>query len=367
MHSVRLKGVVFFAAVACGSAAQGATLIPVVPVPGSTITYIGGLNDENIITGSYVTSDGVTHGYFGTLDGQYQTFDYGAGDTHPLAISNDGYISGYASGVGERIYGYEFVRAPDGSITTIDNKRRHGTPLNGLAQGIVKNINFVGDYWDENFLTHGYVGKGAYLRAELTLPFDTDKVRPRGLNQDGTVVGYFRDLDQIDRDNFRGFILKDDVATAFDYPDPRANYVWPEASNKHGIIAGAWAANDGSVEEAFLFDTIKGKFRTITVPGALYPIARGINAAGIVALSSDIGGFIYCPGKSNCPVGDRKAIHMSNTWISAPPGSVQTAICNNRCVGPWGRSSAKANVTARREAMKRDPELQRELSLPFRP
>jgi len=47
--------------------AVAATLIPVTPFPGSTLTSVSGINDSNQISGEYTTSDGIEHAFFGPL------------------------------------------------------------------------------------------------------------------------------------------------------------------------------------------------------------------------------------------------------------------------------------------------------------
>src|SRR2546421_9214077 len=73
---------------------EAGTLIPVAPVSGSTSMFVAGINDSDVITGGYVTSDGKEHGYFGPLSGKsYQTFDVGKKGTEARGINNSNYVT----------------------------------------------------------------------------------------------------------------------------------------------------------------------------------------------------------------------------------------------------------------------------------
>src|SRR3954453_1489190 len=129
------RSVALAAVVLCGSAAGAGVLVAIPPVPGSTATYVTGINNANIITGFYETADGASNDFFGSLDGHYTTFDAPAGQTFTEAINDAGYITGVSNVPNENcpIEGCAFIRGPDGTITTILNKRR---PMDGQAQGV---------------------------------------------------------------------------------------------------------------------------------------------------------------------------------------------------------------------------------------
>jgi hypothetical protein len=305
------------AAVLAGLAAfalpsEAGTLIPVVPFPGSTSTSVLGINDNNIIVGTYMDSDGVEHGYFGTLDGNYTSFDYTANTvdgTEPRAINGDGWITGYAPASNEGfLFGYEFARKPDGTIVTI---KKDSVPLDGIAQGITKGQESVGDYWDTvNFIRYGYYAKKGKYQEDLTLPFDTTRTAPRAINSAGTVVGFFSTSGTM-----HGFLLKGGVATQIDYPDQAAVSTGLEGINDKGMVTGGWTDADNN-SFAFLYDTTNSTFTPLTIDGATFTQVWGINKAGLIAVDSDAGVFIYCPKKpSKCPGGGReislgKPIHV---------------------------------------------------------
>lgn len=298
------------ASAAFASPAGAGTLIPVVPFPGSTSTSVFGINDNNTIVGSYIDSDGVEHGYFGTLDGTYTSFDYTASTvdgTEPRAINGDGWITGYAPASNEGfLFGPEFARKPDGSIVTI---KKDGAPLDGIAQGITKGQESVGDYWDTvNFIRYGYYAKKGKYQEDLTLPFDTTRTAPRAINSAGTVVGFFSVSGTM-----HGFLLKGGVATQIDYPDPNAVSTTFEGINDKGVATGGWTDADNN-SFAFLYDSTTSTFTPFTVDGASFIQIWGINKAGLIAVDSDTGVFIYCPKKpSKCPVGGGR-----ENWLGKP-------------------------------------------------
>src|SRR3569833_565403 len=128
-------------AVAVCSKANAAVYVPVIPVAGaqSGSTVVLGINDNNIIAGSYLTSDGVRHGFFGTLDGNYTTFDAGVTSTDARGIGNDGSITGDADDAQGNIYPFE--RLPNGTVKAITF---HGQMFtSGLAQGFNSKNYFV--------------------------------------------------------------------------------------------------------------------------------------------------------------------------------------------------------------------------------
>ena len=48
--------------------AWAGVLVPIAPVPRSVSMLVVGINDSNVVTGSYTTADGQRHGFVGTID-----------------------------------------------------------------------------------------------------------------------------------------------------------------------------------------------------------------------------------------------------------------------------------------------------------
>jgi hypothetical protein len=240
------------------------TLIPVPAVPGSTSTSVSGINDRNIIAGEYDTPDGGTHGYFGTLDGQYTGFDGPAGWTIVAGINNAGYITVLSNYQTEdcRFIGCEYIRNPNGSFAAIE---KVGTRLDGIPGGITAHQRFVGWYFaGDGSGVYGYYGRGTKYLSDLTLPFETNITMPRDVNKNGMVVGQFSDPTTRD---YIAFIVKDGVASAIEYPDPTVTDTWFSGVNRGGMVSGFWQDQAGSVR-AFLYDPVAIAFSPIDVAGA---------------------------------------------------------------------------------------------------
>ena len=62
-----------------------ATVVPVTPAPGAVQTIVFGINRHGEITGSWIDTSNVTHGFFGPLNGTYTSFDYGGTSTGTAA------------------------------------------------------------------------------------------------------------------------------------------------------------------------------------------------------------------------------------------------------------------------------------------
>jgi hypothetical protein len=316
------------------AAAQAGILVQVSAFPGSSATYIRAINDKNVITGYYMTGDGLPHGFVGTLNGQYTSFDASANGTMPLGIDNAGYItigSNFSSDC--PVSGCAFIRAPDGTISQVHKGKRM---LDAVVQGITNGAHFVGDYAVDgtpnvNPTFYGFYGKRDHYRASLTLPFTTPQTRPRGVNRAGTVVGFYSD---VDNGTFPGFVLENGVATSIAYPDDNAWQVYLEAVNDSGLVAGSWVDFALTGEHAFLYDIQQNAFSPITVRHATYVLANSINNAGVVAISAGDTSYIYCTNKSACPAHGAGAVELPDKWLVAPAGSVRSVLCRNSCLTP---------------------------------
>jgi len=339
MHKFFLP--IIMASALCTAIAHAGILVPIPPVPGSIFTDVFGINDLNAIVGQYLTPDGVIHGFTGTLDGKYETFDYpGSSWTEGRGINKDGYVTGDSFDVQNNFYGPTFIRTPDGKIKPIE---QDGLVLNGKAQGIIAHANLIGEQAvnDQGHLRfYGFYARGSNYRSELTLPFNTDRTRPRGLNTTGNVVvGYFHDLD--DSSHFyRGFLLTNGIATAVDFPDQSTYDTYLEGVNRKGLIVGSWNNEDGSAGQAFLFDPARNRFRVIALPGTSPPAADGINNAGLVVAADETGSYLYCPNRKTCPLQGPISKQIPEHWVSAAMFS-RTLPCRNNCLGPVQHTSLR--------------------------
>ncbi|MBV9571194.1 MAG: hypothetical protein JO056_08130 [Alphaproteobacteria bacterium] len=347
-------------------------LVPIPPVPGSTSMGAAGINDLNQIAGTFGTSDNLYHGFVGDLNGNYVTFDASAGGTSVHALNNNGYVTGGAFDNPDDFVGKAFVRKPNGAIKLIT---KDGSAFDGYGDGITNKAVFVGSIYQfadsrisDLLYELGYYGKGHAYQADLVLPFNTYQTRPRGINRYGEVIGYYTDVDHAVNGSYptSGFVLKNGVATRVVYPDPNAFYVFLNGLNDKGKIVGAWLHVDQTPQHAFVYDFERNRFKLIDVPGETRVTASGINNSGVVTVSAGGKAYIYCPKKKTCPIQSPSAIEVPERWISAA-GYPRTVPCKNGCKGPFHPSRTQLDPAAVREAITRDPEIQRELRLPFRP
>jgi uncharacterized membrane protein len=121
---------------------------------------------------------------------------------------------------------------------------------------------------------HGFVlSKGVVTQLDVPVAgiLSTD---PQGLNDGGTVVGYYVDASNASH----GFTWK--AGTYTELPDaPNAVQTVPYAINSQGDIAGSWLDGSG-VTHGFLLKN--GAYTSIDVPGAVQTIANGINDSDVI-------------------------------------------------------------------------------------
>lgn len=271
--------------------AMGATLVPVAPVAGASATTVYAINDDDVVAGSFIGADGIEHGFFGTIDGRYTTFDAGTGGTQARGISDDGFITGFSnSQSGDAGAQPIFERNPNGKIIGV---KRAGEQLMGYAYGIENAKNrFVGAYWDPlKHQTVAFLGhKGAWLR-DVTISAVHQASAARGVNSTGAIVGgYFMPP-------LHGFMLSGRTLATVDYPGAAATEL--EAVNDDGKAVGQWIDGHDRTH-SFVLDTATSEFTDIAVRGAREVRAWSINAAGAVALDTDIGAFVWCAKKRVC-------------------------------------------------------------------
>jgi hypothetical protein len=86
--------------------------------------------------------------------------------------------------------------------------------------------------------------------------------------------------------------------------------------NNNGQAVGQWFTAREK-PRGFLLDIASNTFTDIDVPGAQRVAAWNINNAGAVAVSTDIGSFIWCEDDSACPAGG-KSVGIP-THVTATP------------------------------------------------
>jgi opacity protein-like surface antigen len=283
------------------SSAAAATLVPVPDVPNSRKTTVFAINDNNVIAGSYLGKDHVEHAFFGPL-GSYTTFDAGPGGTEARGINNSGVIAG-ASNAQNGITSEEiaFIRKSDGRIVTVSG-------IKGRAQGINNSNEFAGTYWDfTDFDAVAFIGDHLQYKRDVSLPVQLQASEGTGRNDYGYVVGSFFAPPE------RGFIRGAHVMYVVDFPSRRSTGTQLEGVNNLSQVVGNWFDDKGH-PHAFQMEIATGRVTDIEVPGAKRVHTWGINNNGAVAVSTNIGSFIWCELDGACPAGGtpvKAAVHFA--------------------------------------------------------
>ncbi|MGH6875856.1 MAG: hypothetical protein ACREHV_00605 [Rhizomicrobium sp.] len=268
-------------------------------VSGSTETVAFGINDSGTVTGLYLDSNGVEHGFVGPDNGSnYSSFDDStAPDTQGRGISPDGHITGIANALsGDASTYIPFERTPKGAITDVT---RNGMTLNYLIQGINSKDIFTGNYENSSLQYIGHVGKNAKYASSIKLNgIDNTGVAGRDIDDAGDIVGWYLDAGG----NEHGFLLSRGKATTIDHPGGATTL---EGINNKGTISGLYTDTSGN-RHGFTYDIKTRKFHEIAVPGSTFVEVWGLNDQGLVALDGENSdgvfvGYIYCPSSKNCP------------------------------------------------------------------
>ena len=310
------KFVLGLAGVALPTLSQAATLVTVTPPPGAVATVAFGINNQNVIAGSYFDSAGVEHGFFGPLNGTYTTFDYGGTSigTEPRAINDNGDLTGFAPDPSFAV-GAEFLRQANGTIVTIE---KNGAPLDGVAQGIIKkSVTSTGDYIDPNTgIRTGYLARGGIYQSDVDVVLNATRTSPRALNEHGTMAGFFVDSAGVQH----GFILGKGPLQVIDADASGTTAL--EGINKKELVSGQLTGGDGN-PHAFLYDNATGKFTSIDIPdGSVLQQAWGVNDKGAVAVSTDVAAYIYCTRDVHCLDGGA-AIADGRVWKAKTGASLR--------------------------------------------
>lgn len=303
-------------------AKKTAQLIPIIPYPGATTTTLLGIaDDNNTVAGSYTDADGNTHGFYGTLDGNYTSFDFGTSNfTQARAISPDGStITGFSNNDGVHCDFQEWEKIGKKAAKAV---KKGKIALAGEAQGINSKGQFAADYCDTggSGTVFGMLGQKGKWKSDVTTPFESVYTGERGINTDGTIVGFYVDSGT----NLQvGTIIQNGTTTQVIDPGPNETYTVMESINDSNIATGQWDDTNGFVH-GFSYDVKKAKFTEIDDPNAAsFTQTWGINKSGLIAVSSDAASYVYCDLKpAKCPNIGTKAITIQVREAAVKPGKM---------------------------------------------
>ena len=104
-----------------------------------------------------------------------------------------------------------------------------------------------------------------------------------------------------------------------DYPSADAAGTAVEGINDSGQAVGQWSDSAGNTH-SFLLDIATNTFTDILVSGATNVYAWNINNQGGVAVSSDVGSFVWCKRARQCPSG---GVSVAAPVHTGQPGVLQ--------------------------------------------
>lgn len=341
MNSVALVGLMAVFA----TPAAAATLFQIVPVQGSTSTNVYGINNNDVITGSWMDPSGVEHGYVGPVDGSnYTLFDDTGAGTEPRGLDDAGDVGGFGnSQVGVASEYIPFERLASGKIKTVVNAK--GKKLNYLIQGFNKNGVFAGGLVNKSSVDVAYLGQNAVETKAVKLSLGNTGTAARGIDNAGDIVGWYLNTSGIQT----GFLISGGNATSIIYPDASEASTVMEGINNKGIATGQWTDTSGIIH-SFMYNIATGVFKPIKIPGAVsFTQAWGINDKGEIAVGSDAGFYIDCT-KSTCPAAGPAVAEGKE--ISVPKVLMQTHACKDGCVSNELEVALKAPAQLREPIVK---------------
>jgi hypothetical protein len=244
--------------------------------PGATGgTSPTGINTAGTVTGFYTTDH--AHGFVRSSSGTFTSFDVGT-DTNPVAINNNGVITGYARPSG-------FVRASDGSVTgfsTKDSIAMFPTAING--KGVI-----TGHYFDSSNLTHGFVRSTKGDIVTFDAPGGFDHTYGESINSKGDIAGY---ASTSGGTVFRGFVrTSDGTITVFNPSGCPNTFAW--GINFYGVVTGNCFSGDNTYHGFTRWSD--GTMETYDAPNAgvggagTFPIAIESNGRSVGHLEDNSG------------------------------------------------------------------------------
>jgi hypothetical protein len=246
-------------------------------------TFPESINKAGAITGRYTDRKGLYHGFLRSPVGEFVTFDApGAGTTagsgwgtFPESISDAGAITGHY--IDSKDVNHGFVRGPTGEFTTFDAPgagKSAGSGQGTFPHSISSAGTITGHYTDGHGMYRGFLRSpaGEFIR------FDAPGVAlnsgsgwgtvPESISDAGAITGHYTDSHNVNHGFVRG---PSGEFTTFDAPGAgtTAGSGWgtlPGSIGDAGAITGRYI-DSNDVNHGFVRDPT-GKLTTFDAPGA---------------------------------------------------------------------------------------------------
>jgi hypothetical protein len=184
---------------------------------GTETTISAGINQPGAITGNYIDSSFVSHGFLRSPGGTFADFDAPGADTttagygtFPYGISDSGAITGDYLDANSVYHG--FLRGPGGNFATFEAPGADTTEgsFNGTYPASINDRREItGDYRDPNDVYHGFVRTpdGTFKTFEApgadATPGSFNGTYPSSINGAGVITGSYQDSNN----TYHGFIV----------------------------------------------------------------------------------------------------------------------------------------------------------------
>jgi hypothetical protein len=305
-------------------------------VPGSNATYPLAINEEGTITGYFLTASGATSGFVRYDEGQIITFAVpGSIVTEPVSINSAGDITGFyelSSPSGPIVQG--FIRSANGTITTVGDTAQTGNPSSFWAQPVAINTagEVVGNYPDVAYAAISFIRSATGSIGAFTLSEGSSyPTFVSALNDSGEIVGYTTS-DMFDESqgfmaNIHGPLPDPSNGTTTEISVPGSEGTFPTAINAGQTVVGCSFGNNHYQDFVRNPD---GSITTLNLPGVTPSCLPAGSALGVfnvnpVSITINDQGIItgYYINRNNVP---RGFVRYGNGKVVTfgQPGATQT-------------------------------------------
>lgn len=231
--------------------------------PNATSTFAEALSNSGMVAGGYSDPFGGFHGY--VLDGgTFASVDFpGAIFTEIFDINDQGDLTGVYQSPDFGIHG--FIHDKNG-FTSVDDPAQTFFFPSTEALGINNRGTVVGFFRDARSRAHGF-SLFHELFQQIDVPGAISSV-PEGLNESETIVGVYRDLDH----TLHSYIQRGDNFTTLDFPGAVGTTAVFQI-NDQGTMLGNYIDDQG-VTHSFIADQLPGSAQDTSGPN-INPIVTG--------------------------------------------------------------------------------------------